>query len=117
MDKPHSFAGKVAQKYGKSIVNDYEQPEKFFCDMKDFYRFIDGIPYLAIEDLEKYELNRDIIINTIRRLLKICIAAKINIIDEMDRIDGDDPFDGLEEDIAKQKQARLMKVSGEIDNN
>lgn len=109
MDKPHSFAGKVVHKYGKTTSNDYEQPEKFFADVADFYRLLDGIPYKAIEDLEKYELNRDVMVNVLRRLLDVFDAAKINVIEEIRRQD-EDPFDGLEEDLAIKNG---IKISGE----
>lgn len=110
MEKPHTFAGKVIHKYGKTTANDYAQPEKFFADMADFYRLIDGIPFSAVEDLEKYELNRDIMITIVRRLYQILDAAKIDLVEEIKK-QAEDPFDGLEEDIAIKKAA--VKVSGE----
>ncbi len=103
MEKPYTFAGKVVQKYGKIKFNDHPEPEKFFNAMKDYYTILDGVPYKAIEDLEKYELNRDIIIQSIQKLLRICQAAKIDVIQEMNRLD-EDPFDGLEEDLAVKKK-------------
>lgn len=108
MEKPHSFAGKVVHKFGKKSTNDYPQPDKFFADMADFLHLIDAVPYSAVEDLEKYELNRDVIVTVIRRLYKILDAAKIDLIKEIDRQD-EDPFDGLEEDVARKQ----IKISGE----
>jgi hypothetical protein len=77
--------------------------------MADFYHLIDGIPYKAIEDLEKYELNRDVLVNVYRRLLDVFEAANISIVAEIKRQDTD-PFDGLEEDLALKKG---IKISGE----
>jgi len=111
MEKPHSFAGRVIQKYGKTTANDYAQPEKFFAEMADFYRLLDGIPFSAVEDLEKYELNRDIIVNVVRRIFKILDAAKVDLVAEIERQD-EDPFDGLEQDIAIKKRSAI-KISGE----
>jgi len=113
MEKPRTFAGKVVHKYGKTTTNDYAQPDKFFADMADFLRLIDGIPFSAVEDLEKYELNRDIMITIIRRMYKILDAAKIDLVKEIERQDTD-PFEGLEQDIAaKKKQDAVIKISGE----
>src|SRR5271154_5412971 len=95
MEKPPSFTTRHLKKYGRQEVNDYAQPQKFFADMVDFYKLIDGIPFVAVEELEKYELNREIVIKVIRRLFKICDAAKINIIQEIDNMDKT-PFDDLE---------------------
>lgn len=109
MEKPHSFAGKVVHKFGKKSTNDYGQPDKFFADVADFLHLIDGIPYSAVEELEKYELNRDVIVTVIRRLYKILDAAKIDLIKEIERQD-ESPFDGLEEDLIKKP---VIKISGE----
>ena len=109
MDKPHSFAGKIIRKFGKQNTNDYTQPDKFFADMQDCLHLLDGIPFSAVEDLQKYELNRDVMINIIRRIYDICFAAKIDIDKEMDRMEKS-PFDGLEEDIKKQA---TIKISAE----
>jgi len=115
MDKPHSFAGRVIKKYGKTITNDYEQPDKFFADMHDCFRLLDGIPFSAVEDLEKYEINRDVMVEIVRRIIKIFAAAKVDIIQEIDRID-EDPFDGLEEDIAVKKSSTpQIRISGETE--
>jgi len=112
MEKPRTFAGRVVQKHGKTMTNDYAQPEKFFADMADFYRLIDGIPFSAVEDLKKYELNREIVVSVMRRLYQILDAADVDIVEEIERQMRDDPFDGLEEDIAMKKQSQI-KISGE----
>lgn len=112
MEKPHTFAGRVMKKYGKQITNDQPQPEKFFNDMADYYRILDGIPFSAVEDLEKYELNREIVIKSLDKLLRICRASKINVIEEMNRLD-ESPFDGLEEDLAIKKKVNIQ-ISGDI---
>lgn len=105
---PHSFAGRLIKKNGAS-KNDFPQPQKFFADMNDFYNLIDAIPFVAVEDLEKYEMNRDILISIIRRIMKILDAAKIDIVAEIERIENEDPFNGLEEDLANRKS---IKISG-----
>ena len=111
MEKPHSFAGKVVHKYGKTSTNDYAQPEKFFADMADCLRLLDGIPFSAVEDLENYELNRDVMLNLIRRTFKILEAAKIDVVEAL-KVQEEDPFEGLEEDLAIKKQ-NAIKISGE----
>ncbi len=111
MEKPHTFAGRVMQKFGKKITNDYAQPDKFFADMEDFHQLLDGVPFSAIEDLKKYELNRDIVIKSLQRLFTICSAANINIMTEVKRM-SETPFDGLEEDLAKKKS--IIRISGEL---
>lgn len=119
MEKPHTFAGRVIKKFGKTSTNDYEQPEKFFADTADFLRLLDGIPFSAVEDLEKYELNRDVMVAVIRRMLKIFDAAKIDFCKEVDRIEANDPFIGLEEDLAiKNKKPSVevpIKITGETE--
>lgn len=109
MEKPHSFAGRVIKKYGKT-TNDYSQPDKFFADMTDCLNLLESIPFSAVEDLEKYDLNRDVMVNIIRRTIKIMQAAKIDLIQEMNK-QNEDPFDGLEADIATKKH--MFKISGE----
>jgi len=111
MEKPHSFAGRVVHKYGKTTTNDYAQPEKFFADMAVCLRQIEEIPFSAVEDLQKYELNRDVLIHIVRRIYKIFDAADVNVIEEIDRIETD-PFDGLEEDLEIKKKS-MIKISGE----
>lgn len=114
MEKPHSFAGRVVQKHGKRITNDYAQPDKFFADMGDFLHTLDGVPYSAIEELEKYDLNRELMMQIIRRMFKIMKAAKISVSEEIKRKREDDPFNGLEEDLAiKKKNTSAIKISGE----
>jgi hypothetical protein len=103
MERPKTFAGKVAMKYGKTTINDYPQPQKWFMDLKDCYTLLDGVPYSAIESLQKYDENRDIIVRTIQKLISICEASKIDVIKELDRLD-EDPFDGLEADLAIKKK-------------
>ena len=112
MEKPRTYAGKVVRKYGKSINNDFAQPEKFFSDMADFLRILDSVPFSAIEDLQKYELNRDVMITATRRMFKILDAANIDLKKEIDKQD-EDPFDGLEEDFAAKKASELIKISGD----
>src|SRR6478736_8033754 len=112
MEQPRKYAGKVIHKYGKTTTNDYPQPEKFFADMEDCLRLIDGIPYSAVEDLEKYSLNRDVMINVVRKIFKILDAANIDLAKEIARQD-EDPFDGLEEDFAAKKASQAIKISGE----
>lgn len=112
MEKPHSFAGKVVHKYGKTTTNDYAQPEKFFADMAVCLRQLEEIPFSAVEDLEKYELNRDILINMMRRLLKVFRVANVDIMAEIKRVEEDDPFEGLEEDLEIKKKSAI-KISGE----
>lgn len=109
MEKPRTYAGKVIHKYGKTTTNDYAQPEKFFADMADFLRLVDGVPFCAVEDLEKYNDNRDVMVTVIRRIFKILDAANIDLIKEIERQDAD-PFEGLEEDLAIKKN---IKISGE----
>ena len=111
MENPRTYAGKVVHKYGKTTTNDYAQPEKFFADVQDFLRLVDGIPFSAVEDLEKYQLNRDVMINVIRRMFKILDAAKIDLVKEIKRQD-EDPFEGLEEEFAIRKQ-NTIKISGD----
>ncbi len=112
MEKPRTYAGKVVRKYGKTTTNDFAQPEKFFLDMENFLHIIDSIPFSAVQDLEKYELNRDVMINIIRRMFKILDAANVDLIKEISRQD-EDPFDGLEEDFAAKKASELIKISGD----
>lgn len=115
-EEPKTFAGRVVKKYGKTKENDYPQPEKFFNDAQDFFRILDGAPYSAIEDLEKYEGNREVMINITRRLFKILDAAGISIVDEMRKMD-ETPFDGLEEDLeAKKAKLKEQIMKGEIGN-
>lgn len=116
MEKPHSFAGRVIKKYGKQTTNDYPQPEKFFNDMADFYTILDGVPFSAVEDLSKYEVNRDIMIKSIQKLLRICWAAKIDILKEVDRVE-EDPFEGLEADLAVKKNKSFITISGKTEEN
>lgn len=111
MEQPPKYAGRVIHKYGKTTTNDYPQPDKFFADMHDCLRLLDGIPFSAVEDLEKYSLNRDVMVNIVRRIFKILDAANIDLIQEIKRQD-EDPFDGLEEDLAAKK-AQSVKFSGE----
>lgn len=112
MEKPHSFAGKVIHKYGKTTTNDYAQPEKFFADMAVCLRQMEEIPFSAIEDLEKYDLNRDIMVHMMRRLLKIFRAANVDVMQEIKKTEENDPFEGLEEDLEIQKK-KSIKISGE----
>src|SRR5271166_2390153 len=105
MEKPRSFAGRVIRK-GKVTTNDYAQPEKFFADMEHCLRIMEEIPFSAVEDLKKYELNREIMINVIRRAHLIIRAADIDVIEEIKRLD-EDPFDGLEEDIKKKTTFKI----------
>jgi hypothetical protein len=116
MEKPHTFAGRVIKKFGKTTTNDYEQPDKFFADMHDLFRLLDGIPFSAVEDLEKYEINRDVMVEIVRRIIKIFAAAKVDIIQEINRID-EDPFDGLEQDleIKKSNTPVQIRISGETE--
>lgn len=111
MEKPHSFAGKVIHKYGKTSTNDYAQPDKFFADMAHCLHLLDEIPFSAVEDLQKYGLNRDIMVLIMRRIYKIFRAANIDLCEEVEKQE-QDPFDGLEEDIEFKKQA-MIKISGE----
>lgn len=110
MEKPHSFAGRYIQKNGKTITNDYAQPEKFFADMGSCLRLIEEVPFSAIEDLQKYELNRDVMINILKRVCKILNVANVDVYDELQKQHENDPFNGLEEDIAAKKK---IKISGE----
>lgn len=114
MEKPHSFAGKVIHKYGKTSTNDYAQPEKFFADMAICLRQIEEIPFSAVEDLEKYELNRNVMVHIVSRIFKIFDAAGLNVADEIRRQqkEKDELFEGLEEDLAIKKQNQI-KISGE----
>lgn len=93
------FAGRVIKKGGNIEL---EQPRQWFSEVESFYKVLDAVPLKAIEDLKKYELNRDIIIEVMRRCIQIIEAAGLDLVAELRRID-EDPFDGLEEDIAKKK--------------
>lgn len=114
MEEPRRFAGRVIKKFGKLTVNDYEQPQKWFVSMAEMYKLLDDVPFSAVENLEQYEENRDIMINIVRRIFKIFDAAQIDFSAEIDRIDGDDPFDGLEEDL-KLKKSKSSKTN-DIEN-
>ncbi len=102
-DFPMFVKNKVG-KYGKRVVNDFSTNDKFFNSLADYYAILDDAPYKAIEDLAKYESNRDIVIKCIQRLFSICNAAKIDVIAELDRME-ESPFDGLEEDLAIKRNA------------
>jgi hypothetical protein len=108
MEKPYSFTEQAIKKYGKRVVNDFPEPDRFFNSMRDFYILLDAIPYKAIEDLEKYELNRDIVVQSIQKLIRICKAAKVDINKEIDRLE-ESPFDGLEDDIALKKNKIIQQ--------
>lgn len=103
MGKPYTFANHVIKKYGRRATNDCPQPEKFFLDMKDLYNVLDAVPFLAVEELEKYESNRDIMINIVRRIFKICDSAKIDIEKEIDRLECDPTDEMSDEDNRKYK--------------
>lgn len=110
--EPVSFAGRVRKKGGKQEVNDYEQPEKFFAEMETFYRALDGIPFLAVEELMNYQTKREVIIKIVRRCFTILEAAKVDIVSEIEEAT-EDPFEGLEADIEVQKSKRNGEEYGE----
>lgn len=112
MEKPLTFAGQVIHKGRKKTFNDYAQPEKFFADMANCLKLMDEIPFSAIEDLQNYELNRDVMVRLSRRIYKIFRAAGLDICEEIDK-QTVDPFEGLEDDIEIQKQKHAIKISGE----
>ena len=108
MQKPHNFAGRVIQKNGKTILNDYPAEEKFFRDAEDFYRALDNIPFKAVEDLRKYDLNREVLVNIVTRIFTILGAAEVNVVDEMQKLQAS-PFDGLEEDLKLKEAGSKME--------
>lgn len=112
MKEPMKFAGRVVQnRFGKTKMNDYPPVEAFFNLMNDFYGTLDGIPYSAVEELEKYEMNRDVMVKIVCRIFKIMDAAKLDFPKEYRRI-YTDPFEGLEDDVAKKKET--LKITGDI---
>lgn len=116
-ETPKTFAGRVVKnRYGKTQENDYPQPDRFFNSCRDFYRLLEDTPYCAVEDLEKYESNRDIMVSITRRMFRILNAAGLDIVEEMRRMDAT-PFDGIEEDIeAKKAKLKEQIMKGETGN-
>jgi hypothetical protein len=116
--RPLTFASHVVKKYGKTIDNDYEPVNKFFADMSYCLSLLNGIPFAAVEELEKYEGNRDVMIHIVRRIFRICDAAKVNIVAEMERQNKEKNavFDGLEEDVARKKEALKNNILNKSNN-
>lgn len=110
MEEPKKFAGRVVHAHGRTTKNDFPQPDKFFADMKDFLYILDGVPLKAVEELEKYEMNREVMVNVIKRCMLIMKKANLDLLTEIKRLETDQ-FEGLEDDL-KLKKGRL-KVSGE----
>ena len=110
--EPLTFAGKVRRRGGKQEENDYEQPEKFFAEMETFYRALNGIPFLAVEELMNYQTKREIIVKIVRRCFSILEAAKVDIVSELDD-SAEDPFEGLEADIEAVKPKHNEDEDGE----
>ena len=102
MNKPYTFAGNVVKRGGKQITSDYPQPQKFFHEFEGYYSLLDNIPFSAVEDLSLYDNNRELILKSMHKLFRICWAAKIDIIKEIGKVE-QDPFEGLEEDLAIKK--------------
>ena len=118
MFKPRTFAGRVITKGGKETANDFQQPERFFNELRSFIQVVDEVPLSAVEDLEKYELNRELVVELIRKSLRILNKANLNILEEMDRMEkANNPFDGLEADLEQQKKKRAyLHITGDIEN-
>lgn len=109
MNKPKSYAGRTISKKGIKF-NDHNQPERWFCECKELLRQLDEIPFSAVEDLKKYELNREIIINIINKCITILDAANVNIGDEIDKLNAD-PYEDVEDDpdIRRSMEIKLDK--------
>jgi hypothetical protein len=111
MKKLTMNVNKKISKYGKTTFNDFSANERFFAEMKTCLRQLDEVPFSAVEDLKNYDLNRDIIVEIIRKCFLILDAANVDVVDEIDRMEAD-PYDGFEED-TEIRRSQQIKIAGE----